>query len=175
MAVYGHHLATTMREHGWTDTDPQPPNDPVAMTATERADLVERIREVLDAMPPCQSVRDGARGGVGAARQQVPCCVPRRPPGPYLRPSLHLLRERPVSRPEVLGQMKRAKAEQDPKPKARPVDVQVVPIAKLRANPKNPRVLRIVLSWVMRIFSAWSSSKTLPGMRGFTKYQIPAR
>lgn len=38
--------------------------------------------------------------------------------------------------------MKRAKAEQDPKPKARPVDVQVVPIAKLRANPKNPRVKR---------------------------------
>lgn len=38
--------------------------------------------------------------------------------------------------------MKRAKAEQDPKPKARPVDVQVVPIAKLRANPKNPRVMR---------------------------------
>ncbi len=61
MAVYGHHLATTMRELGWTDTDPQPPNDPVAMTATERADLVERIREVLDAMPPGQSVRDGAR------------------------------------------------------------------------------------------------------------------
>lgn len=38
--------------------------------------------------------------------------------------------------------MKRAKAEQDPKPKARPVDVQVVPIAKLKANPSNPRVLR---------------------------------
>lgn len=38
--------------------------------------------------------------------------------------------------------MKRAKAEQDPKPKARPVDVQVLPIAKLRANPKNPRVMR---------------------------------
>lgn len=30
----------------------------------------------------------------------------------------------------------------DSKRKARPVDVQVVPIAKLRANPKNPRVMR---------------------------------
>lgn len=38
--------------------------------------------------------------------------------------------------------MKRAKAEQDPKPKAMPVGFQVVPIGRLKANPNNPRVMR---------------------------------